>query len=104
MIRLDEIEPKELVKGGEARFLHSEYMTLAYWHIKTGAVIPEHSHPHEQVTTVMEGKFKIVIGGVEHLLDVGCAVVIPPDVPHSGQALADSFLIDAFYPQRDDYR
>ena len=104
MIRIETIEPKKLVEGAESRFIHSEKMTMAYWRFQEGTVIPEHAHPHEQITTVVEGAFKLVIGGVEHHLDTGCAVIIPADVPHSGIALADSYLIDVFHPVREDYR
>jgi quercetin dioxygenase-like cupin family protein len=58
---LDEIEEKELVAGFKARFVHSENMTLSYWNIEAGAQLPEHSHPHEQVTNVLEVKFELTV-------------------------------------------
>ena len=44
-INLDSIESKELLPGFNAKMIHSEKMTLAYWDIKAGSELPEHSHP-----------------------------------------------------------
>jgi quercetin dioxygenase-like cupin family protein len=34
----------------------------------------------------------------------GDVLVIPPNVPHSGKALTDVSVMDAFAPVREDYR
>ncbi len=60
---LKDIEEKEIIPGYRVRFVHSKNMTFAYWNIKEGASLLEHSHPHEQVANVTEGEFELKVGG-----------------------------------------
>jgi len=101
---LDDIPKREIVQGYRARFVHSENMTLAYWDVDPGAVLPEHSHPHEQIANVLEGQFELTVDGESRILEPGNVAIIPSDVPHSGRAITACKLIDAFQPCRDDYR
>ena len=57
-LNLNEIEPRELVPGFKARFVHSKNMTLAFWEVAAGSSLPVHSHPHEQVVNMLEGELK----------------------------------------------
>ena len=103
-INLSEINPREPMPGFLGKFVHSEFMTFAHWKIEKGAVLPEHSHSHEQVANVISGEFEITIDGQTHLLKSGSVAVIPPNAIHSGKALTPCHIIDAFYPVREDYR
>jgi len=103
-ITLDDIERKELVLGFRVRFVHTEHMTIAYWDIEEGSILPEHSHPHEQVTNVIEGVFDMNVAGVSRTLGEGDVVVIPGGDTHSGKAMTKCRIIDVFHPARDDYR
>jgi len=66
--------------------------------------MPEHSHPHEQVASVVEGRFELTIAGESRILDTGSAAVVPCNTPHAGKAITHCRLIDAFHPVRDDYQ
>ena len=101
---LEDIEKKELVAGFKVRFIHSENMTFSFWDIEKGAQLPEHSHPHEQVTHIIEGRFELTVDGESKELGPGTVVIIPPHAVHSGKALARSRVTDVFYPIREDYR
>ena len=103
-ISLNDIESKELAPGFHARMVHSENMTLAYWDIEEGSLLPEHSHPHEQVANVIEGTLELVVDGETHTMTPGKVFVIPSNAPHSGKALTACKVIDVFYPVREDYR
>jgi quercetin dioxygenase-like cupin family protein len=103
-LTLKEIEEKEIVPGYRAKFVHSENMTLAYWDVDPGAALPEHSHPHEQIANVLEGRFELTVDGEPRVLEPGMVAVIPGGVPHSGKALTPCRLLDAFYPLREDYK
>lgn len=48
-VNLKDVPSKELLPGFSAKMIHTENMTLAYWDIKAGSVLPKHSHVHEQV-------------------------------------------------------
>lgn len=101
---LEEVEEKELVSGFKVRFIHSKNMTFSFWNIEKGAQLPEHSHPHEQVTHIIEGRLELTVDGESKKLDPGSVVIIPPHAVHSGKALVKSRVIDVFYPIREDYR
>lgn len=99
-----DIEKRELVAGAQVCFVHGENMTLAYWEFDPGAMVPEHSHEHEQVTNVVEGVFELSVDGDSARLEAGSVVVIPSGASHSGRSITRCRLIDAFHPVREDYR
>ena len=103
-VDLNALEVREPVPGYRARFVHGENMTLAYWDVLEGAEMPEHSHPHEQVATLVEGEFELVVAGEKRRLDRNTVAVIPPGVPHKGRAITRCLLIDAFHPVREDFK
>jgi quercetin dioxygenase-like cupin family protein len=103
-ITLEGLIEKEVVPGFHGRFIHSEHITMAFWHVEPGAVLPEHAHVHEQITTVLEGEFELCVAGETGILKPGMAAVIASNVPHSAKALTPCRLVDAFYPVRADYR
>jgi quercetin dioxygenase-like cupin family protein len=103
-IRIPELPHREPVPGFVGRFVHTGHMTLGYWNIRAGSSMPEHAHPHEQVASLIEGRFELTVAGESRVLEPGSVATIPPNVPHGGRALADCYIIDAFYPVREDYR
>jgi quercetin dioxygenase-like cupin family protein len=103
-IDINAIEEREIVPGYRARFVHSDHMTLAFWNIRAGAPLPEHAHPHEQITRVFEGQFQLTVGGETHTLGPDMAMVIPGGVRHSAMALSACRLMDVFHPVREEYR
>lgn len=101
---LDSIQPREVVPGYMARFVHTPNMTFSYLEVKAGAALPEHSHPHEQVAHVLQGEFQLTLAGEPIRIVPGEIVVIPSNVPHSGLAITDCVLLDVFNPVREDYK
>jgi quercetin dioxygenase-like cupin family protein len=93
-----------MIPGFRARFIHTERMTLALWEIDKGALLPEHSHPQEQVTQLLEGAFELVVNGTSHAMRAGDVLMIPPNAIHSGMAQTDCKILDTFSPPREDYR
>jgi len=98
-----ELPVQEPVPGFHLRFVHSETMTIAFWDIDAGALMPEHSHPHEQVAVVVEGELELTVDGETRVVRAGDAAVIPSGVVHSGRALSHCRIHDAFHPTRDDF-
>ena len=103
-LNLDELEEKQMAPGFKGRFVHSENMTFAYWDIEAGAVLPEHSHAHEQVASMIAGEFELTVNGETKVLRPGSIAIVPSDAVHSGRAIARCRIIDDFYPVREDYR
>ena len=83
--------------------IHSDTMTLARIDLKKGALVPEHSHHNEQISMVERGAVRFVLAGVEKIVKPGDILQIPPNVPHSAEALEDSVAVDLFSPRREDW-
>jgi quercetin dioxygenase-like cupin family protein len=103
-ITLEDLPEKEAVPGFWGRFVHSEHMTVAFWRVEAGSILPEHTHQHEQVTAVLEGELELSLAGEKQVLKPGIVVTVPANVKHQGKALTPCRLMDAFYPVREDYR
>ena len=83
----------------------AEKMMLSYVEIAPGAIVAEHSHPHEQVGIVLEGRATFWIGGEEKTLGPGDRYRIPGGVKHHVTALEQPVkALDVFCPIREDYR
>ncbi len=93
----------EFLPGLDGKMIHTERMTLAFWDVKEGSQVPEHSHPHEQVLQVIQGDFHLTIGEEQVNLHTGDVYVIQSGSLHSGIALTDCKLLDVFCPVRSDY-
>lgn len=99
-------EPRiEMMPGVTRRTLGiTDAMMLVEIQLDAGAIVPEHSHPHEQVGYVVAGALRLKIGDEEQLLKPGDGYAIPGDVPHSAVATEATTLIDVFSPPREAYR
>jgi quercetin dioxygenase-like cupin family protein len=100
----DAIAERTIIPGFHGKFIHSEHMTFALWRLEAGAVLPPHSHPHEQVVHVYSGELEITVEGKRHLLSVGTVLAIPPNARHEGRVLSEARVLDVFSPVREDYR
>jgi quercetin dioxygenase-like cupin family protein len=99
----DDIEPVTVIAGFHGRFVHSETMTFALWRIDKGALLPSHSHFHEQVIHLLEGELEVTVDGVIGVLKAGMVGIVPRNAVHSGRALTDCRVLDVFSPKREDY-
>lgn len=104
VVKLSEVATQEVLEGATVRFVHADTMTVAYWTFESGVPLPEHAHPHEQITNVIEGVFELTAGGETMRLEAGSVAVIPPNLAHAGRAVTRCRVIDVFHPVREDYQ
>ena len=71
--------------------------------LEAGSRLPEHAHPQEQIAHVIKGRLKLTVAGIPHELTAGDAVYIASSVPHSGETIEETTVIDTFSPPREDY-
>ncbi|MGE5549025.1 MAG: cupin domain-containing protein [Bacteroidota bacterium] len=98
-------QPVETVAPGVSRQVLARgggLMTVEVRFAK-GVAMPPHTHPHEQVSYILAGRFEGFIGGEKTILTAGDTYYVPPDVPHTVTALEDSVILDVFTPQREDF-
>jgi quercetin dioxygenase-like cupin family protein len=94
------------VTGVELRILGScEKVMLVYNITQPGAVIPEHSHPQDQVGTCIKGEGVLTSGGKKFKTIPGVCWSIPGGESHAwiNTGKGEAVLIEAFSPIRDDY-
>ena len=103
-LELDSLASKEPMSGFNGRFIHTDSVTVVHWDIKAGAELPEHSHPHEQLSSLLSGEFDMTVDGETRRMTPGTVAVIASHVVHSGRAVTDCRFVDVFHPVREDYR
>jgi quercetin dioxygenase-like cupin family protein len=100
-----EREAKELAPGIIARTFWGERMLLAVVDLAPGALLPLHSHMHEQVGMVLAGQLELTIDAESKVLYTGEVYVIPSDVQHRARAGSEGAkVVDVFSPVREEYR
>jgi quercetin dioxygenase-like cupin family protein len=85
------------------QFVTGSQAMLARILLKKGCVVPEHSHPNEQIAFVLSGALEFVVAGIPQVVRAGEILVIPGNVPHSATALEDTEDLDLFAPPRQDW-
>jgi quercetin dioxygenase-like cupin family protein len=104
-VHFDEVRRFELADGVPGRPLFGEGAMLSVIEFEPGAVVPLHSHPHEQLGLVLRGMQALVVEGVSHELGPMAEYVLPGGVEHSACCGPEGALVlDVFQPVRDDYR
>jgi quercetin dioxygenase-like cupin family protein len=94
--------PEEQVDSLASRqMIHSETMTVVRRRLSRGAKLRLHRHADEQVSMVERGKLRLVVDNDERIVSSGETCVIPPNVPHSVEALEDAVVMDLFSTPRE---
>ncbi len=92
------------VAGIERKTLVHGRNTLATeFRMRKGAVLPRHSHPHEQTGYLVKGRIRLVIGSELYEAEGGDSWCIPGGVEHGADILEDSVAVEVFSPVRADY-
>ncbi len=103
LVRWNDIHSERLNPLLERQFLSTAGVTLARFVLRKGVIVPEHSHPNEQLAYVLQGALKFTIAGREQVVRAGEVLCIPPNVPHQAEALEDTIDLDVFVPARADW-
>lgn len=72
-------------------------------HFDKDAIGVMHTHPHEQITYVISGKFEFNIDGNIVVLEKGDSAYKQPNIPHGAVCLEAGVLLDIFTPCRKDF-
>lgn len=98
------LQPQQIFPGVTIETAACQQMMLSDVHIAAGAVVEAHSHPHEQVGIVLEGRAHFFIGDEDRILKAGDMYRIPGGVTHRVVALDQPVrALDIFTPVREDY-
>ena len=101
--RWDEIALEKITEMISLKIVSGERQMLAQIYLKHGALVPIHSHESEQMTYILQGALKVLVGGEEITVREGEVLHIPSGIPHQAEALEDTFELDVFSPVRHDW-
>jgi len=92
---IEKIEMKTLV--------HGEKTLMSEFRLEKGALLPRHSHPHEQTGYLVSGRMDLTVGDETFAVEPGDSWCIHGGVEHHAVVLEDSIAIEVFAPLREDY-
>jgi quercetin dioxygenase-like cupin family protein len=101
--RWNAVPVEKMTETVSRQVVHTATMTLARLTLRKGSVVPRHSHPNEQISTVESGRLRFVFDDGEAIVGEGESLEIPGGAPHSAEALEDSVALDLFSPPREDW-
>lgn len=107
-IKFPSLPVTTISEGVERRIAHTQHLMLTIFDFNDGPKNhpdPPHSHPHEQVSYVVEGEILFFIDDEPPVrLGPGDVYTVPSNLPHSIQLLTQHVrLVDAFTPLREDF-
>lgn len=80
-----EQEFSEVRPGIWGATVHTPQLTVTFYRYEAGSSWEEHSHPEDQVTSVIEGEIDFTVAGDPIHLTAGQLAALPGDVPHSAR-------------------
>lgn len=87
-VKASDIEGYESIKGITRKELARSKNLLFTWNeVRSGAIIPPHSHPEEQASFILEGRLELKASGKTVVLGPGEAAYFEPREEHSGRPL-----------------
>ena len=105
LIEHSTVTPVVMLPGVVRRTMtDGERMMLCEVHMDAGAVVPMHTHPHEQTGYLISGRATMQIGDEKRELSPGDCWLIPGGARHEAIALDASVFVDIFSPPREEYR
>ena len=94
-LAIDGIEQKTLVYGNKT--------LMVEFKLRQNAILPLHSHPHEQTGYLVKGNLRLTIGTEVFEVQPGDSWCIPGDTLHCAEVIEESVAIEVFSPVRGDY-
>jgi len=96
------LSPKE---GLEIFAAECEKTTITVMEFAPGTVLPEHTHPHEQVGYMIEGEAEFIVDGETFSVSAGQMWRFPGGVPHQVTVGEHPMrVVEVFSPAREDFR
>ena len=100
----DEIEGIACAEGVVRKVLaYGKEMMCVENTFEKGAIGSLHSHPHTQITYVVEGVFEFTIDGETKIVKQGDTMLKQDGVIHGCKCLEAGILLDIFTPMREDF-
>ena len=97
-------EVKSIGTGLERRILSfCDAAMCAEFRLEKDAEVPVHSHPHTQISYIVEGRFRFTVGDKEIEVAKGDTVCSRNGIKHGVVCLEKGMVVDFFTPMREDF-
>jgi len=106
VLHIDDVKGEKLGENVLRKILvHSENLMLMYTEAMPGGPSISHSHPHEQITFMIQGTSELTASGETVTLKAGSSALLEPNEYHDILGVGDEKVIalDIFHPHREDY-
>jgi quercetin dioxygenase-like cupin family protein len=104
--RWHELAVPSTIAGASVGLLPGERLVALLARLSPGTRVPYQTHPTEQLVHMLSGRLRIWIADEEFVVGAGDVVLIPPDVPHRGEAVGpeDTTYLEVLSPVEERYR
>ena len=89
-------EAEEVKKGVRVQSLSLGSHQVRRMVFDPGTLIPDHRHPEDVVTLILEGRMEMTVGCETRTIGPGEVFLIPSNSDHSGRVLGDRVVAVSF--------
>jgi quercetin dioxygenase-like cupin family protein len=98
------VPTERVAEGIDRQMVWSDRLMVCRLRFAPGTVTAIHTHPHDQITLVMQGRVRFFVEGKPQDVSAGQVLVFPSNLEHGATMLDDEVvLIDIFTPIREDF-
>lgn len=88
----------EIETGIRVKMLVLGTVQLRHLDFEPGTLIPDHRHPEEVVTMILEGTMEMTVGEETREIRKGDVFRVPPKTDHSGRVLSEKVVAVSWSP------
>ena len=100
----EKLEWIELGNGQRRKIMaYNDQLMSVLVNFDDGAVGADHSHPHTQISYVLEGEFTYHIEDKVYTMHPGDSIVVESGKVHGCACVKAGTLLDVFTPMREDF-
>lgn len=92
------LSAEEIEMGIHIKTLSAGNVQLRHLVFEPGTLIPNHRHPEEVVTMILEGTMEMTVGDETREMRKGDVFRVPPKTDHSGRVLSEKVVAVSWSP------
>ena len=106
VFRWSELRVPTTIPGAAIGLLPGQRVVALLASLAPGTQVPYQTHPTEQLVHMLAGRLRLWIADEVHEVGPGDVVLIPPDVPHRGEAVGpeNAEYLEVLSPVEERYR